>query len=624
MPKWQVSLLTQFPNIPNYRIDKKFGRGAMGTVYLAFQEKLERYVALKVLLPSLSEDPETTQRFITEAKIGAQLQHSNIVSIYDVGKYHGYYYFAMEYLERSLKDFMKSFRDSRLKPEIALDILKQMANALDYAHKQGVIHRDIKPANILLRNDGTPVLVDFGIAKLIDSDSKLTQTGTSIGTPHYMSPEQIQGLEIDGRSDIYSLGVVFFEMLRGHPPYEGKDSIAIAVKHVKEPIPRLEPELENFQPLIEGMMAKDKNQRIQSGNELNSVIQKMQLENLSREKGDTIIRKRSQESQDISIVDEMPEKEFRRYRKLKQLIIPIFAFMILMAGTVGIWHIYRSNNSSEASLWKLAREKETADGYLQYLNEYPQGKHSAQARKKISQFNRENSTVKPGGDIEDGSTKENRFVQIIQQAQQALMEDRIQQARELLSEAKAIQDSDDIQDLEKMINDREMALQPRFRLRQRPRNITIQETQSMLKRLGFFDIHKNKEKKFINRFFSKNSAGVPLIADRTTGLIWHRYGSPHYMNYQSALEWINVLNRNRYAGYSNWRLPTLEEAASLLESKKNQVELYMNPVFSSKARSIWTCDHLGNEYWIVYFEHGYLDVNWPQFNSYVIPVRSLY
>lgn len=621
---WQVSPLAQFPRIPGYRIDKKFGRGAMGTVYLAFQKKRERHVALKVLLPSLSEDPETTQRFITEAKIGSQLQHSNIVSIYDVGKYGGYYYFAMEYLETSLKDFLKSFKDSRLNPEIALDILKQMANALDYAHKKGVIHRDIKPANILLRNDGTPVLVDFGIAKLIDSDSRLTKTGTSIGTPHYMSPEQIQGLEIDGRSDIYSLGVVFFEMLQGVPPYEGSDSIAIAVKHVKEPVPRLDRETEDFQSIIDGMMAKDKNLRFQSGGELNARIQEMQLDNLSLEKEDTIIRVRKEKSRDISITDEVPEQEYQRYRALKNLLLPIFVILVILGGGFGLWHLTQSQNGSEAALWKLAIEKESAEGYHQYLDEYPEGKQSDQARKMIAMLKKKQTTgVSPVEPIHQDSD-DSRFARLIEQSHQALAGDRIKDAREFLQKARQIRETAETQSLEKKINERESSLRPRTPLRQQPRNLTIRDTQAMLTRLGFFDIQKTKSKKFNNRMSKKTSRGESLVVDRATGLMWHRSGSTHYMNFPKAKSWVSRLNSTRYAGYSDWRLPTLEEAASLLEPVKNSSGLYLDPLFAGKTRSIWTGDTLGNECWIVYFDHGYVDVNWPQFNSYVLPVRSQY
>jgi len=576
--------VSQFPEIPNYSIKKKFGKGAMGTVYLAFQEKLEREVALKVLLPSLAEDGEITQRFITEAKIGAQLQHTNIVSIYDVGEFDGNYYFAMEYLERNLNDVIKSSQEGKIEPEIALDIVKQISSALDYAHKKGVIHRDVKPANILLRNDGTPVLVDFGIAKLMESDAKLTKTGTSIGTPHYMSPEQIQGMEIDGRSDIYSLGVVFYEMLEGRTPYEGTDPIVIAVKHVKDPIPRLGPPLRQYQPIIDRMMAKDKRTRIQSGSELINSIQKIQLKELSTEKEITVIRKSEKKPKSTKSTEEKPDRKKGKLSKWKQSIYSLIIILILLLGIVGISVLKKSGNNAETKFWQLAIEKNSLDAYNQYLMQYPRGKFAIQAREKLDKMD---------ATSQDSILKKNNRVE----------------PRE---------------NLEKSISAKEGLVHPATRLRRTPRDLNTSGTQLMLKKRGFYDYHKNRSKRFRNQFSLKKQGGKNVVVDRATGLAWHHSGSPRYMNLSRAHSWIASLNRVRHAGYSNWRLPTLEEAASLMESTKNSSGLHLSPLFSGKTRSIWTSDTLGQEYWIVYFDHGYVDVNWPQFNGYVRPVRSLY
>jgi serine/threonine protein kinase len=576
--------VAQFPEIPNYSIKKKFGKGAMGTVYLAFQEKLEREVALKVLLPSLAGDGEITQRFITEAKIGAQLQHTNIVSIYDVGEFDGNYYFAMEYLERNLNDVIKSSQEGKIKPEIALDIVKQISSALDYAHKKGVIHRDVKPANILLRNDGTPVLVDFGIAKLMESDAKLTKTGTSIGTPHYMSPEQIQGMEIDGRSDIYSLGVVFYEMLEGRTPYEGTDPIVIAVKHVKDPIPRLGPPLRQYQPIIDRMMAKDKRTRIQSGSELINSIQKIQLKELSTEKEITVIRKSEKKPKSIKSTEEKPGRKKSKLSRWKQSIYSLIIILLLLLGIAGISVLKKSGNNAETKFWQLAIEKNSVDAYNQYLKQYPRGKFAIQARERLDKMD---------ATSQDSIQKKNSRVE----------------TRE---------------NLEKSILTKEGLVHPATRLRRTPRDLNTSGTQLMLKKRGFYDYHKNRSKRFRNQLSLKKQGGKNVIVDRATGLVWHHSGSPRYMNLSRAHSWITSLNRVRHAGYSDWRLPTLEEAASLMESTKNSSGLHLSPLFSGKTRSIWTSDTLGQEYWIVYFDHGYVDVNWPQFNGYVRPVRSLY
>ncbi|NIM14082.1 MAG: protein kinase [Candidatus Aminicenantes bacterium] len=262
--------MKQLPQIPGYRIIRKLGQGGMADVYLGFQEKLAREVAIKVLDPLLLRDTQFAKRFVKEAQTAAQLVHPNIITIHDVGvvkdSEHHYYYIVMEFLAESLSERLK--QGGPMPPEEALDIVKKIAGALDYAHKKGFIHRDIKPDNIMFRFDGSVVLVDFGIARAMDSTTQLTRTGMSIGTPHYMSPEQCKGEKIDGRSDIYSLGVELYEILTGDVPYKAESTAGIIIKHIQDPIPTLPEELSIYQPLIDKMMAKNRDTRIQSGAEL--------------------------------------------------------------------------------------------------------------------------------------------------------------------------------------------------------------------------------------------------------------------------------------------------------------------------------------------------------------------
>lgn len=237
----------------------------MSTVYLAIQKSVGREVALKVMSPSLASDPSFGSRFYREAKIVGQLSHPHIVSIYDVGSHKHYNFIAMDYLPGSpLQDRLEQGLDGI----VAIKLVREIASALDYAHKQGYIHRDIKPDNILFRDDGSAVLCDFGIAKSLKSDIKMTRFGAVLGTPHYMSPEQAQGKTVDGRSDLYSLGVVFFEILTGQAPYSGDDAVAVAVKHMTSAIPRLPREHKAFQAIIDKMMAKKPADRFQTGQEL--------------------------------------------------------------------------------------------------------------------------------------------------------------------------------------------------------------------------------------------------------------------------------------------------------------------------------------------------------------------
>ncbi|MGK0500608.1 MAG: serine/threonine-protein kinase PpkA [Oceanicoccus sp.] len=259
--------------IPGYRILSKIRQGGMSTVYLAVQESVDRQVAIKVMSPSLNNDPGFANRFKREATIVGQLSHPNIVSIYDVGKYKKYNYIAMDYLPGTpLQDRLKESIDR----DSALDIVRDIALALDYAHSRGYIHRDIKPDNILFRENGGAVLCDFGIAKAIKTDINMTQLGSVLGTPHYMSPEQAQGKDTDGRSDIYSLGVVLFEMLCGQVPFSGDDPVAVAVKHISSPVPKLPVEHKLIQPIIETMMAKKPAQRYQTGNEVIAALDKLE------------------------------------------------------------------------------------------------------------------------------------------------------------------------------------------------------------------------------------------------------------------------------------------------------------------------------------------------------------
>lgn len=255
--------------IPGYRIIRKINQGGMATVYLAIQLSVGRQVALKVMSPALNADPVFSQRFQREAKIVGQLSHPNIISIYDIGRFKGLNYIAMDYLAGgTLQDKMRS----GISVNEALTIIESMALALDHAHSKGYVHRDIKPENILFREDGSAVLTDFGVARALSSASVMTSAGKIIGTPHYMSPEQARGKPLDGRSDLYSLGVVLYEVLTGSVPFQAEEAVAIAVKHITLPVPRLPAQHARLQPLLDKMLAKDAEDRFQRGLEVSQAI----------------------------------------------------------------------------------------------------------------------------------------------------------------------------------------------------------------------------------------------------------------------------------------------------------------------------------------------------------------
>lgn len=262
----------EMPRITGYRIEKIIGKGAMSTVYLAVQESLDRRVALKILSPRLASDPTFNKRFVKEARIIGKLGHPNIVTIFDAGSYDDLFYIAMEYLEgASLKERIKA----GLIPEQATSILRQIALALGCAHQQNCIHRDIKPANILFRNPEMAVLSDFGIAKNLEDKTQLTAVGWRIGTPNYMSPEQALAKPVDARCDLYSLGVVFYEMLTGTRPYQGADAFETAMLHIKGPTPILPESLSRFQPIIDRLLAKKPEDRFAGSEELVKALQQL-------------------------------------------------------------------------------------------------------------------------------------------------------------------------------------------------------------------------------------------------------------------------------------------------------------------------------------------------------------
>ena len=223
-------------HIPGYQIERELGQGGMAIVYLALQESLHRHVALKVIKPILTTDQEFAQRFLREGRIIAQLSDPHIVTVHDIASHEGVYYLSMEYLPGG--SLQQRIREG-LPLRDALTIARAIASALHYAHHRGIIHRDIKPQNILFHENGSAVLTDFGIAKTLGSSTIMTRTGLSIGTPRYMSPEQIRGQGVDARADLYSFGVLLYEMLTGNAPYTAEDSFALAMMHVTAPIPEL-------------------------------------------------------------------------------------------------------------------------------------------------------------------------------------------------------------------------------------------------------------------------------------------------------------------------------------------------------------------------------------------------
>ena len=273
--------------IPGFKVVRLIAEGGMATVYLAIQESLGRFVALKIL--KKFDNPEQSNRFLNEGRIIASLNHQNIITIHDIGVFGDHHYISMEYPDGG---DLKARIKGGMPPHAALDLLEGIGSCLDFVHRKGIVHRDIKPGNILFRKDDTPVLTDFGIAKQLEKDHNLTMDGTAIGSPYYLSPEQAECKPLDGRTDIYGLGIVFFEMLMGRKPYRGKSYIEIVMAHKMEPIPSLSPHLQAYQGLLERMIAKDPNDRFESAHDLLRYLSKLDpidtIEIVSRQDGGAI------------------------------------------------------------------------------------------------------------------------------------------------------------------------------------------------------------------------------------------------------------------------------------------------------------------------------------------------
>ncbi len=233
----------------------------MATVYLAIQESLHRPVVLKILDTERIESDQWTERFLTEGRLVASLHHPNIVTIYDIGLANDQLYISMEYIEGG---DLKQKMELPMIPDQCLEYLYKVGEALDAAHQHGIVHRDVKPANILFRDDDTPLLTDFGIAKQMDGDMDLTSTGIFLGSPNYVSPEQADGLVVDGRSDIYSMGCILYEMLTGEKPYSSESVVEIIIQHKQAPIPQFPEEYSLFQPLLDRMLAKKREERFRN------------------------------------------------------------------------------------------------------------------------------------------------------------------------------------------------------------------------------------------------------------------------------------------------------------------------------------------------------------------------
>jgi serine/threonine protein kinase len=671
--------MENLPEIPGYRIERELGQGGMATVYLAVQEKLNRKVAVKVLSPLLLLDRNFISRFLKEAETAANLNHSGIVSIYDVGQEGNTNYIVMEFLEKRLRDLYAPGRP--MEPYNALNVVRQVATALGYAHQRGFIHRDIKPDNIMFRGEGIAVLTDFGIARAVDSATKLTKTGMSIGTPHYMSPEQARGHKLDGRSDLYSLGVVLFEMLTGSVPFDGDDSISIGIKHVQEPVPRLRAALAPYQSLLDKLLAKNPQDRPQSGKELAELIDDLLDENAPARRpsfsrtptppwGVPPVRERKQKTAPQSPIAAPKGKTADGKRKHTIWVLAGLLSVLLVVLLVIVMNkpektqefspIDQGISSGQSG---SQGEINTADSeYARYFAEaktaYEQGKHSevlrllAQAR--TFKTTDESALLEK---LVHAEIEHNQQTQAEQQHQAQLEEQRQQNAKaarlheeaaikqkqeekkkqqEAEAEAARLREEAQKKEAEERVQEssRYASSSASLHLRSTYLVLSDDDAKAMIKRWNISDKIRNASGQgIIHQYESRKIDGDRVVIDGTTGLMWHQSGSKNILNYGDSLDWLEDLNRRGYAGYSNWRLPTLEEGASLMESSQKNDNLYIDPVFSKRQSWILTGDTLlSGALWVVFFaiKRGWkgniwdCNVGWlNKTDSYFVrPVRS--
>jgi len=296
--------------IPGYKILKNIAKGGMARVFLAIQETVGRTIAIKILPKSVCKDKNFSKLFLQEANCGV-LNHPNIITIYDAGETDSHLYIAMEYLQGGdLKQRIKT----RLSQDETINIITKLSEALAYAHSKGFIHRDIKPGNIIFNDDNQPILADFGIARAISFGEQTVIDGMLLGTPHYSSPEQASSDNIDHRTDLYSLGVVYFEMLTGKKPFTADTPFALIYKHLEEAPPELDSKLKDHQPIVHKLLAKKPDDRYASAFDL--------IEDLAK-----LTRTKKEQA---SIRNE----HMRTYKSAAVLLTLVLAFSVIVSDTL--------------------------------------------------------------------------------------------------------------------------------------------------------------------------------------------------------------------------------------------------------------------------------------------------
>jgi serine/threonine protein kinase len=700
--------LDEFPDIPGYKIEEKLGQGRIGDVYLALKEESDQKVVVKVLIPDLIQDKKFAKRFLYEARRAAKLDHPNIVKILDIGETEDHYYFVMEYLPESLRsriinrqlstdlvqetsgDTVGSIYIEGVDVHEVLDIFRQLFDALDYAYQEEAIHRDLHPENIFFREDRTPVIADFFMTRIVNASRILGKKRATISSVHYASPERILKKSMNISSDIYSLGVILYEMLTGKVPFDAREVDAIENQHIKEPVPQLPEHFFLFQPLIDRMMAKAVEDRAQSGVELILMIQELNEELLEKESKVDVQTEEEKEVEEVKLDVEKEVEEFQMEEEKEAEWGQLVEQREMGAGLEE-----RTALAQDSPLEKefIVQQVDTLGRVSQLLQKLHNPRLLIPAATAIVIIVLLVILIAPGGDSGTKESKgpqqvlskeekqeiEIRYTRKFKAAQRDFMAGRYEEALQQSTEAEKIKTTKELETLKHKIEakiagkeddkafqqaseintrasyeeylnkysagrhvkeaqkkiEELIVLEKKYeaerkkwaalqvKLRSTYKTLSVNEIRVMILKGGFFERYYNKTGNFRNYYETRTINNHKIIMDYATGLIWHQGGSAEDVDYQMALLWMKELNQQKYAGYTDWRLPTLEEAVSLLESSESKYYLYIDPLFSRVQKHIWTGDKVDdNKGWAIDFYSG--DVNQVPFNykSYVRPVRS--
>ncbi|MDH4271343.1 MAG: protein kinase, partial [Candidatus Aminicenantes bacterium] len=339
-----------------YQIIEELGHGGMGRVYKVFDTDIKEKIALKLLRPEITLDKETVERFSNELKLARKISHRNVCRMFDLGKAEGTTFITMEFVAgEDLKKFIR--KSGQLGAGRAVSIAKQVCEGLAEAHHLGVVHRDLKPQNIMVDEDGNARIMDFGIARSLRGKG-ITGAGVMIGTPEYMSPEQVEGKEVDQRADIYSLGIILYEMLTGRVPFEGDTPFTVGVKHKSE-IPRDPRELNTQIPqdlgrLVLKCLEKDKAKRYQTAEELHADLERVEQGLPTTER--VVSKRKPFTSREITV-------KFN----LKKLAVPLISVIVLAVAAVLLWQFLPRKEAVKSSIAVISFENQTGDKSYDYL-----------------------------------------------------------------------------------------------------------------------------------------------------------------------------------------------------------------------------------------------------------------